>query len=208
MKKIVCMVFAVMIAACSLVIPSFAAEGEAVIPWNETNSFVDGYYYGTDVEWHDDGVYTGTMYYGMTTENQLAPGRYMVEGVNPKGEFGVEAMRVFLILTSDGGMTSESYALGQVFEVPEGMAGTVLAQAQYGYPILYSVSGSSAPSVSGDGLFWDAYGLFHGHIFGGAELTSYQDFMCTALATISVLVVSLLPFVLVFMIVRFGIGRW
>ena len=210
MKKILIYVAVVAVMLSCLVVPSFAAENTySVVPWDFDTPLLPGEYYNVSGQLCSDAQYIGTMYIAHTAENELTPGEYVCKGTTPGGTFSESYMHTLLVLISTTGeMETQSIVLGTPFVIPSGWVGTLMAQSQIEPPLLFKIVDAEDTVSDRLGIYGEAYTLFHEYIWGGAELTEYEDAVCVGLATAATLIVALLPFVVVLFVTKMVVGSW
>ena len=56
-------------------------------------------------------------------------------------------------------------------------------------------------------MYNDIYALFQGVLYGSAPLTGYMEGVLTAISTIAVLFVAVVPFLIVWKVIQLIVGR-
>lgn len=206
MKKtlIICLLVAVM-AAC-IVVPAFAAEDDPQL-WL-------GGYFGSYGEWK----------VGEITDYLVIPLHEDLGEVAAWGGFDVyyienEGSDVFSIFycTTDDVCGSDSYLLPYDDAVlsfsPDGSTGTFDCVAWNSWEkvpsTVYCMSESwiESNSAVSDSLYYQAYEMFRGFIYGDGDISSDQSLTLTIISTLAVLFVVALPFLIVFFVIKFVCGR-
>lgn len=62
--------------------------------------------------------------------------------------------------------------------------------------------------MNGVSMYQSLFDLIHTHIYGGVELTSDMNLVCTLIATIGCLAFIAIPFFVVYKVISLIVGGW
>lgn len=186
-----------------------ASAAELPIEWIDIYSFSSPDYYDVDgTENTAPGfVYTGFLFCGLYYDTvdglpYIEPGSYVVYGEDVPSSFDpspdpLSGVMVANLETGD----RVFYEFGEVFTISTGEGFGILCQSYDIAPSLYRIEDNPEP------LYYSAFQMFANFIYGeGAVLTAEQNMVLTILATIAALAVVVVPFVVVWLIIRFVTG--
>lgn len=194
---------AVMVLFGTVLFPAVGASA-AESDWHIIDTFDSGSYLDPNGDGIEGGDYIGTLYFaelyvGFDSDDVsffVEPGTFVFYGTPLVGQDPVAAQ--VLVLNSDGNITN--YSFGE--EVYVSANSTVVVQS------LDLISSYVRVEEKQAGLYYQAFDMFANFIYGeGVDLTAEQNMVMTILATIAVLFVVVVPFLVVYFVIRLIFGR-
>ena len=214
MKKILIYVavFAVMLSCA--VVPALASEN-AVVEWATSMENTTPYYFNADMELVPfDYPSNITLYFGATTDlaneddiSFLPSGDYVVTGTAadfvPSGDVARPPLSVYVLIVDADLNGSDVYYcnFGEVISIPDGYLGVIVAQSENVPPVLYRVTPEEV------GIYQEVEAMLTEYFFGGAELSTPQQFAVSVCSMACCLAVIVIPFLLVYLLIKFTL-RW
>jgi len=190
-------------------VPSFASS--VSLSWVEERSLTSPYYCSRLGDFFEsEEPYTGTLYYATTSgplwvlvdPNEpviLQPGTYVIYGTSLPSSIGdnsnVALSGVLLLRIVAGEQVSEYYDFGQPFTVTADTVGVVVQS--------YDVAPVIQTYVEPFSLYSSAWDLLKFYIYGDIEMTPEMNLTLTLLATLIALAVVVLPFIIIWLIIRY-----
>lgn len=204
--------FAVALIIGLLTVPAMAASGDEVIDLPDATTFASPTYRDADGLDVTGGNYSGTLYVRWTSDASeselLAPGTYYIEGVAlTKTQWsGNTPLVVQVVLVN---FETEDYEMlnldfGERFVVPDGYFGLAGAQSLGTPPVLYRVVDDPEPV---GGFYYTVRELLQFYFYGDAELAPEHVLTLNCLSTAAVLAIVVMPFVLVYFVIKLISGR-
>ena len=214
MKKIFIYVAVVAVMLSCAVVPAFASENE-VVDWVTRMENTTPYYWNTDMELvphdYDPDV---VLHFGCSIDLEafdfgslLPAGDYIVAGNAPDcvsaGESTRPPLSVYVMIVDAAFNGDDVYHcnFGDVISIPDGLYGVIVAQSEDVPPVLYRLAGEK------QGIYQEVENMLTEYFFGGAELSTPQQFAVSVCSMACCLAILAIPFLLVYLLIRFML-RW
>lgn len=216
LKPFVCYMAVALVLMFSVCFPASAASPD--ISLTLVSTFESPHYMALDentTELFGDGSYDGELYYYTSSNydsdnlsNPFPPGTYSISGASPNGIFPSTPFEIivaeFNLITYDL-ISVQVYSFNESFIIPgdslEEMAYVVLVQSSEPASLVYH--------PTNDGIYFTLFDMISDVVYGNdAELDGWQTMFVTIVASCAVLFAFAIPFLIVWLIIRFIVGLW
>lgn len=177
--------------------PHYMALGENIIDFLGDGSYDGELYY-----------YNGSNYNSVNSVSPFPPGTYSVSGASPNGVFPSTPLEILVAevsLTTSNVLSVQTYSFNELFTIPQ----TSSAESVYVITVQSSKPASLVYHPANEGIYFTLFDMISDVVYGeDAELDGWQTMFVTIVASCAVLFAFAIPFLIVWLILRFIVGLW